>query len=70
LAEEEEDYDETDYELARKKGDEWGEKIPLGVIYREEKEIFRDNFSFLGDEPPVEQETNPRDIKPLLEDLK
>ncbi|MFW6279315.1 MAG: thiamine pyrophosphate-dependent enzyme [Bacillota bacterium] len=67
---EEEDYDETDYELARKKGDEWGEKIPLGVIYREEKEIFRDNFSFLGDEPPVEQETNPRDIKPLLEDLK
>ncbi len=65
-----EDYRPQDHEVARKKAREWGNEIPIGIIYREEKETFHDNFEFLGDEPLVKQESNPEDIEPLLSEFK
>ena len=52
-----EDYDAHDYSAAVKKAQEWGEKIPLGIIYRQEKPVFKDNFSPLKEKPLMEQET-------------
>ncbi len=65
-----EDYPADNHEKAQQKAREWGNEIPIGVIYREEKEIFYDNFFFLGDVPLVEQERNPEDIKPFLAEFK
>ena len=58
----EDDYDPTDYQSAVQKAEEWEEGIPLGIIYREEKPIFRDKFVNLSDKllvdypRPVERE--------------
>jgi 2-oxoglutarate ferredoxin oxidoreductase subunit beta len=53
-----EEYDETDYEAAIKKAQEWGDEIPIGIFYREEKKIFRDRFSQLDDTSLVEKEVD------------
>ena len=50
-----ENYDENDYQNALKKAEEWGEKIPTGVIYQQKKPIFKDQFPQLKDQPLVAQ---------------
>ncbi len=65
-----EDYDEIDYDLAFKKAREWGDKIPIGVIYRNEKKTFRDRFPHLDDTPMVEKESSPVDIEELFVDFR
>lgn len=64
------DYDPTDYQSALQKAEEWGDEIPIGIIYQDDKPIFRDNFEQLPKEPLVEQELNPKDVKYLLEEFK
>ncbi|MGM0419419.1 MAG: thiamine pyrophosphate-dependent enzyme [Bacillota bacterium] len=49
-----EDYNAADKYEAFKKAQEWGEEIPIGIIYQEEKPTFRDNFSHLPDHLPLE----------------
>lgn len=44
-----EDYDCRDKTEAIKKSMEWGDKIPLGIIYREEMPTFHDKIKFLKD---------------------
>lgn len=66
----EDTYEETNLETAQRKAEEWENKIPLGVIYRKEKEIFMDNFDFLGEKPLVEQKREPQDIKTTLKEFK
>ncbi len=63
------DYPANNYQTAQEKAQEWGEKIPLGIIYREEKPIFHDRFDFLGEKPLVEQPVSPRNIEPLLSEF-
>ncbi|QTL96604.1 2-oxoacid ferredoxin oxidoreductase [Iocasia frigidifontis] len=63
-------YDDSDYNKALKKANEWGEQIPIGIFYRKEKKIFRDRFSQLDDRPLVEKEINPLGVKPFLLDFK
>lgn len=48
-----EDYNETNRNEAFKKAQEWGDKIPIGIIYQKEKPIFRDNFAHLPDSLPL-----------------
>ncbi len=64
------DYQAEDYDTALQKAQEWDERIPIGVIYREEKETFYDNFSFLDKQPLVEQERSPEEVEPLLAKFK
>ena len=45
------DYDPSDWEMAMKKAMEWGDRIPIGVIYRNDRMAFEDHFPFLGREP-------------------
>ena len=64
-----EDYDVTDYEAAFHRAREWGEKIPIGIFYKKEGEIFRDRFSCLDDTPLVEKEIKPQAGKELMSDF-
>lgn len=38
------DYDATDFDAATAAAYEWGERIPLGVIYRREKDSYEERF--------------------------
>ncbi len=53
------DYDPRDWEAAMRKAMEWGEKIPIGVIYRDERPTFEEKFSVLKEgtllDRPVDQ---------------
>ena len=65
------DYDPTDYEAAKEKSEEWGEDIPLGIIYKnEEKAIFHDKLPQVDDEPLVEKDSKPEDKEYLLKEFK
>jgi 2-oxoglutarate ferredoxin oxidoreductase subunit beta len=40
-----EEHDPTDWQAAMKVAYEWGERIPLGIIYRNDRTAFEDNFA-------------------------
>ncbi len=48
-----EDYDSSDILQARDKAEEWGERIPIGIIYRSEKPEYIAENSVLRDNPPL-----------------
>ncbi len=48
-----ENYDPTNKLKAMEKAMEWGERIPLGILYREEKPDFHDKVDFLKDGKPL-----------------
>jgi 2-oxoglutarate ferredoxin oxidoreductase subunit beta len=53
-----EDYDSTNRDMALRKASEWGDRIPLGIIYQNRRSVFEDRFPFLSNGPlaksPVE----------------
>jgi 2-oxoglutarate ferredoxin oxidoreductase subunit beta len=61
-----EGYDPTDWEAAMKVGKEWGDRIPLGVIYRNNRPPFEDHFSVLNDGPLVGRETDREMLETIL----
>ena len=63
-------YDRTDYSEALGKAEEWGENIPIGIIYKNEKPIFRDRFPQLDDIPMVKKESMPDNPEQLLDDFR
>lgn len=64
------DYDNTNYEDAYKKAKEFGDKIPIGVLYKVEKPTYEDSFKFIRDgKALVDRELNPLDAKVLMEDF-
>lgn len=63
---EETGWDPADRTKAFEKALEWGDKIPLGVIYREEKPSFEESITALKSGVLVNQPIE-RDIRPLLE---
>ncbi|NLY46067.1 MAG: 2-oxoacid:ferredoxin oxidoreductase subunit beta [Tissierella sp.] len=66
------DYDPTNKVEAMKKAMEWGDDgIPIGVIYREEKETYIDKISYLREGPAlVDRMWNPEDAKKYMEDYR
>ncbi|MGM0601979.1 MAG: thiamine pyrophosphate-dependent enzyme [Bacillota bacterium] len=64
------DHDPTDYEAAVKLADEFGDKIPIGIIYREEKPTFRDRIPFLGDKALIDRKVKVEDLEHLLDEFK
>ena len=46
-------YDPTDWEAAIKVAGEWGDKIPIGIIYRNDRPPFEDHFPVLSQGPLV-----------------
>lgn len=67
--EEETDYDPGNKQAAFDKAQEWGERIPIGVIYRKERATFEEQLPALKKGPLVKQELEPRQIEELLDEL-
>lgn len=61
------DYDPTKWEGAMKKAMEWGEKIPVGVLYRNERPIFEDHFQMLKQGPLVGRRVDQEKVNKVLD---
>ena len=55
------DYDSTDWWAAMKRAHEWGDRIPLGVIYRNDRPAFGKRFP-----PAVERSEIPKRVEACL----
>ena len=65
-----EDYDFTDRDEAFRRASEFGDKIPVGVIYKVEKETYEDKFDFIRDgDPLVDKKLNPKEGERLLKEF-
>ncbi|MFO7635690.1 MAG: thiamine pyrophosphate-dependent enzyme [Clostridia bacterium] len=47
------DHDPSDRLAAMKKAMEWGEKIPIGILYQKETPLYHDRIPFLADGTPL-----------------
>ena len=66
--------DEADYAPGNKavafvKAQEWGERIPIGVIYRETRPAFEEQLPVLKKGPLVKQKIDPRQAEMLLDEF-
>jgi 2-oxoglutarate ferredoxin oxidoreductase subunit beta len=52
------DYDPTDWEAAMRMARQWGDEIPIGIIYRDSRIRFEDHIPALKAGPLVEQKPN------------
>jgi len=66
---EEEDHDVANKGKALEKALEWGERIPIGIFYKEERPTYRDNLPQVKDRPLTELPTEDIDITSLLESM-
>jgi 2-oxoglutarate ferredoxin oxidoreductase subunit beta len=66
---EEEDHDPTDLVKAHERALEWEGRIPIGVFYRKEREVYRENFPFLDGEPLARRKLDDIDISELLREF-
>jgi len=60
------EYDSTDWQVAMQTAVEWGDKIPLGIIYRNQRTSFEKRFSVLQRGPLVGQDTDLAELKKIL----
>jgi 2-oxoglutarate ferredoxin oxidoreductase subunit beta len=65
---EDEGHDEGDFDAAYQKALEWGDRIPIGVFYREQRPPYRTSFPALKDGPLVRQPLEPN-VEKLLDEL-
>ena len=64
------DYDPTNWEAAMKKAEEWGDTIPIGILYKNERKCFEDHFSVLKRGPLVGQEVDSRKLMDIMEEYR
>lgn len=62
-------YDAADYAKAAAIAGQWGEKIPIGVIYRTERRTFEESLPQLAGRPLVEQPIDSIAISALMDEL-
>lgn len=62
----EDGYDPGDKKAALEKALEWGEKIPIGVIYRKELPVYEDQLPALRKGPLVAQKIDPKSAGSLF----
>jgi 2-oxoglutarate ferredoxin oxidoreductase subunit beta len=67
---EEAGHDYTDRQEALEKSFEWGDRIPIGIFYKEERSTYRDNLEHLKNKPLTELPLEDVDIVPILESMK
>jgi len=65
---EEENHDITDKRKALEKAFEWGDRIPVGVLYQEERPTYLDGLPQVAEKPLVRQKVEV-DITALMADL-
>ncbi|MBI4287380.1 MAG: 2-oxoacid ferredoxin oxidoreductase [Chloroflexi bacterium] len=62
-------YDATDRSAAFVKAQEWGDRVPIGVIYKKDKPTFESSLPAIKKMPLVRQPLDPRQIEPLLDEF-
>jgi len=60
-------YDPYDWEAAMRTAQQWGEEIPIGIIYRNDKPPFEKHYSALRKGPLVGQELDLSKLKKIME---
>jgi len=66
---EENGYNSGNKMAAFEKAQEWGDKIPIGVIYREEKSTYEERLPALKRGPLVRRELDPMQAEKLLDEF-
>jgi 2-oxoglutarate ferredoxin oxidoreductase subunit beta len=64
--EQEEDYDPTDYAKALDLAQQWGDRIPTGIIFREERPSFTDQIEVLREGSLLERPYDPNRLREFL----
>jgi len=64
------EYDPTDFEAAMKVARQWGERIPLGLIYRNERTVFEDHFAAIERGPLVGQKVDAEMLAKIMEEYR
>ncbi len=67
--EDEDGYDSGDKRAALEKAQEWGERIPIGVIYKKEMPIYEDQLPALRRGPLVSQKIDPSRVESLFNEF-
>ncbi|MFV1975469.1 MAG: thiamine pyrophosphate-dependent enzyme [Candidatus Scalindua sp.] len=62
-------YDPADKSKAYQKSSEWGDKIPIGVIYKNSRRTYLDNFIKPRGLPLIKRKTNTKGIESLINEL-
>jgi 2-oxoglutarate ferredoxin oxidoreductase subunit beta len=65
----EQGYNATDRMSAFAKALEWGERIPIGVLYRKDRPVYEEQLKALKQMPLVKQALNPLQFEELLNEL-
>lgn len=63
---EEDGHDPTDKIAAFKRAEEWDTKIPVGVYYKEDRELYTDQLPEIADKPLVQHKVENVDIESLF----
>ena len=66
---EDEGYDPSDKVGAFTKAQEWGDRIPIGLIYRKERPVYEEQFPALKEGPLVKQKIDPLQFEALLDEF-
>ncbi len=64
-----EEYDPSDKMAAFAKAQEWDHRIPIGIIYRQERPVYEEQFPVLKDMPLVKRKINPSEFEGLLDEF-
>jgi 2-oxoglutarate ferredoxin oxidoreductase subunit beta len=66
---EDEGYDTSDKIGAFVKAQEWGDRIPIGIIYKKERPVYEEQFPALKEGPLVKQKIDPLQFEKLLDEF-
>ncbi|MGD8372295.1 MAG: 2-oxoacid:ferredoxin oxidoreductase subunit beta [Syntrophobacterales bacterium] len=62
-----EEYDPTDWQAAMAKAMEWGDRIPLGIIYRNQRPTFESSLAVLKENVLVDRETDLKELERIMD---
>ncbi len=65
----EESYNPADKAAALLKAQEWGDRIPIGIIFKQERTVYEETLPQLKDLPLVKQPIDPLNIEKLLDEF-
>ena len=67
---EDETYDTTDREMARKRAEDWHDRIAIGVFYKNpDMPVYEDSIQAIQSAPLVQHDISNVDVSPLFEEL-
>ena len=67
--EDEKGYDPGDKLAAFAKAQEWGDRIPIGLIYKQERPVYEEQLPALKEMPLVKQKLDPLQFEQLLDEF-